>query len=97
MGWEDPLEKGKAIHSSVLSWRIPWTIFHVVEPDTTEWHSHTHTHTQIRKLGLVSRLPKVAQVVSLGLGSEPAPDFKASPEMLTSVLSVRSPGRLLAC
>ena len=23
---EDPLEKGKAIHSSILAWRIPWTI-----------------------------------------------------------------------
>ena len=26
LGWEDPLEKGKATHSSVLTWRIPWTI-----------------------------------------------------------------------
>ena len=25
LGWEDPLEKGKAPHSSVLAWRIPWT------------------------------------------------------------------------
>ena len=25
-GWEDPLEKGKATHSSVLAWRIPWTV-----------------------------------------------------------------------
>ena len=24
--WEDPLEEGKAPHSSVLAWRIPWTI-----------------------------------------------------------------------
>ena len=24
-GWEDPLEKGKATHSSILAWRIPWT------------------------------------------------------------------------
>ena len=24
LGWEDPLEKGKAIHSSMLAWRIPW-------------------------------------------------------------------------
>ena len=24
-GWEDPLEKGIAIHSSILAWRIPWT------------------------------------------------------------------------
>ena len=26
LGWEDPLEKGKAIHSSILTWRIPWTV-----------------------------------------------------------------------
>ena len=26
LGWEDPLEKGKAIHSSILAWRIPWTV-----------------------------------------------------------------------
>ena len=24
LGREDPLEKGKATHSSVLAWRIPW-------------------------------------------------------------------------
>ena len=26
LGWEDPLEKGKAIHPSILAWRIPWTM-----------------------------------------------------------------------
>ena len=25
LGLEDPLEKGMATHSSILSWRIPWT------------------------------------------------------------------------
>ena len=25
LGWEDPMEKGKATHSSVLAWKIPWT------------------------------------------------------------------------
>ena len=25
LGWEVPLEKGMALHSSILSWRIPWT------------------------------------------------------------------------
>ena len=24
-GWEEPLEKGMATHSSILTWRIPWT------------------------------------------------------------------------
>ena len=27
LGWEDPLEKGKATHSSVLAWKIPWTVY----------------------------------------------------------------------
>ena len=26
LGCEDPLEKGKATHSSILAWRIPWTV-----------------------------------------------------------------------
>ena len=25
LGWEDPLEEGMANHSTILSWRIPWT------------------------------------------------------------------------
>ena len=25
LGWEEPLEKELAAHSSVLTWRIPWT------------------------------------------------------------------------
>jgi len=25
LGWEDPLEKAMATHSSILAWRIPWT------------------------------------------------------------------------
>ena len=26
LSWEDPLEKGKATHSSLLAWRLPWTL-----------------------------------------------------------------------
>ena len=26
LGWEDPLEKGKVTHSSILAWKIPWTV-----------------------------------------------------------------------
>ena len=38
LGWEDPLEKGKATCSSILAWRIPWGIVHGVskELDVTE-------------------------------------------------------------
>ena len=55
LGQEDPLEKGMAIHSSILAWIIPWT----EEPGRLQsmgsqrvghdWanniHTHTHTHT----------------------------------------------------
>ena len=41
-GWEDPLEKGKATHSSILTWRIPWTTVHVMAKSQTrlsDFHS----------------------------------------------------------
>ena len=30
LGWEDPLEKGKATHSSILAKTMPWTTVHGV-------------------------------------------------------------------
>ena len=48
---EDPLEKGMATDSSILSWKIPWTeepgglVCGVAELDTTEWLNHHPTHT----------------------------------------------------
>ena len=37
LGWEDPLEKGKATHSSILTWRIPWrSPWGHKQSDTTE-------------------------------------------------------------
>ena len=38
LGWEDPLEQGKATRSSILAWRVPWTIQSRgrKESDTTE-------------------------------------------------------------
>ena len=43
LGWEDSLEKGKATHSSILAWKIPWTgslvgysSWGLKESDTTE-------------------------------------------------------------
>ena len=57
LNWEDPLEEGKANHSSILAWRIPmdrgawWATAHgVAESDMTEWLS-THTSPQeVRKI-----------------------------------------------
>ena len=36
LGWEDPLEKGKATRSSILAWRIPWTTVHGVKKSQTQ-------------------------------------------------------------
>ena len=36
LGWEDPLEKGKATLSSTLAWRIPWTTVHGVAKSRTQ-------------------------------------------------------------
>ena len=41
LGWEDPLEKGKATHSSIVAWRIPWTTVHGVAKSWT-WLSDFH-------------------------------------------------------
>ena len=45
LGWEDPLKKGKATHSSILAWRIPWGR---KESDMTERLSLSVLHTAIK-------------------------------------------------
>ena len=42
LGWEDPLEKGKATHSSTLAWRIPYSPWGRKESDMTEQLSLSH-------------------------------------------------------
>ena len=41
LGWEDPLEKEMAIHSSTLAWKIPWT----EEPDRLQSWGHKQSDT----------------------------------------------------
>ena len=36
LGWEDPLEKGKATYSSIVAWRILYSPWSYKESDTTE-------------------------------------------------------------
>ena len=65
LGWEDPLEKDMATHSSILAWRIPWT----EEPDGLQsmesqrdghdWAT-SHTHGMINIWGITKLFPKVA-------------------------------------
>ena len=49
LGWEDPLEKGMATHSSILAWRIPWTeepggLQSMGSQSRTRLSDFTHTH-----------------------------------------------------
>ena len=53
LGWEDPLEKGMATHSSILAWRISWT----EEPRVLQsmglqrvahnWLTNTHEQSEV--------------------------------------------------
>ena len=60
LGWEDPLEKEMATHSSILAWRIPWTEelgglqpTGRKESDTTE-RLHFHFHSYYSPVLLIS-------------------------------------------
>ena len=43
LGWEDPLEKETATHSSIRAWRIPWT----GEPGKATVHGVTQSRTRL--------------------------------------------------
>ena len=52
LGWEDPLDKGMATHSSILAWRIPWT----EEPGgLAVVRGVTQSQTQLKQLSTHSR------------------------------------------
>ena len=54
LGWEDPLEKGMATHSSILAWRIPWQRILV---GYSPW---SHKESDIAKQLPHSLLPKIS-------------------------------------
>ena len=48
LGWEDALEKGKATHSSILAWRIPWTVQSMgLQRVRHDWATFTLTFTSV--------------------------------------------------
>ena len=55
LGWEDPLEEETATHSSILSWKVPWTedpgglqSMGYQELDTTKYAHSTATYSKLR-------------------------------------------------
>ena len=57
LGWEDPLEKGMATHSSILVWRIPWT-----EEPGRSWGHKEPDMTECPILSLSQRLMNLEQI-----------------------------------
>ena len=71
LGWEDPLEKGTATHSSILACRIPWTEepgrlhfmgWQTVRHDWTTKHAHTHTHIHAHTHTCYNSLPGLLSI-----------------------------------
>ena len=55
LSWEDPLEKGKATHSCILAWRIPWTVLSTGSQKSLTGLSNFHFHFRAAlKLGLLA-------------------------------------------
>ena len=52
LGWEDPLQRGMATHSSILDWRIPWTLVHGVAKSWT-WLSTFHLLNYFKLLNIL--------------------------------------------
>ena len=76
-GWEDPLEKGKATHSRILVWRIPWGC---KESDMTE-------RLSLSPLSLTALLP-----VLRWYRAPPCPNTRFSPCALLAFSWLMSPG-----
>ena len=49
LGWEDPLEKGMATHSSISAWRILWT----EEPCRLAIHGVAKSQTRLKRLSIL--------------------------------------------
>ena len=52
LGWEDPLEKGKATHSSILAWRIPWTVWSM-ESQRVRCNFHSFSYRNLYPLFII--------------------------------------------
>ena len=64
LGWEDPLEKGKAIYSSILAWRNPWA----VQPTGSQRVGHnwaTFTFTEKTEILFLREFPGSSVVRTL--------------------------------
>ena len=74
LGWENPLEKGKATHSRLLAWRIPWTLqSRGSQRVRHDWATCTFTFYTLTKLCYIKALEWSSLV--------PGPKAKSSSEI----------------
>ena len=84
LGWEDPLEKGEATHSSILAWKIPWTIQSMGSQRVGHnWATFTSLHNRL-KLLLSSIKSASLQLLPSDPGSAPRSphNIYQAPELL---------------
>ena len=68
LGWEDPLEKGIATHSSIVAWRIPWT----EEPEVTK------SQTRLKRLSTYACLRSIQKLLRMKKKEGLSVTFQAS-------------------
>ena len=100
LGWEDPLEKGKATHSSILAWRIPWTTVHGVIKSRTrlsDFHFPSWTSLPLPTLSHPSPKYEGSSCSSIPekqpnqkVGRRPKQTFFSKEDMLLLLLSLQS-------
>ena len=71
LSWEDPLEKGTASHSSILAWRIPWTVVHGVAKTWTRL-SDFHFQNNSQCIGPFSEGKQESVWYEIGDGEPPS-------------------------
>ena len=62
LGWEYLLEKGKAIHSSILAWRIPWTVLSI---GSQSWTRLSDFHFHFGRQSVSGKKKKIAKANSV--------------------------------
>ena len=78
LGWEDPLEKEMAIHSSTLAWKIPWmeepgSVYIAISQSTPHPASHLSTHSLVLYICVSSPVLQISSSIPFSsLGKEMA-------------------------
>ena len=67
LGWEVPLEKGKATHSSILGWRIPWSMGWQRVGHDSATNTHLAYQLTLKILGLASLHNFMSQFLIINL------------------------------